>query len=92
MTPGENNTQQNYVQVWRDKYSSASFVMFVDNKHRLDVPCSATMDDKEFLEHVHDFYNLIRAEGGIMEILSAMVLARIEVIKVALKDQSVQGN
>jgi hypothetical protein len=73
---------QNYIQAWRDKYLNASFVMFVDNKHRLDVPCSATMDDKDFLEHVRDFYHLIRAEKGIMEVLGAMTLARIEVIKV----------
>jgi hypothetical protein len=66
--------------------------MFVDNKHRLDVPCSTTMDDTEFLEHVHDFYNLLRAEGGIMEALGAMALARIEVIKVRLKNQTVRGN
>jgi len=66
--------------------------MFVDNKHRLNVPCSTTMDDKEFLEHVHDFYNLIRAERSIMEVLGVMTLARIEIIKVNCKQPGAHEN
>lgn len=42
------------------------------------------MNDKEFLEHMKDFYNLIRADRGILEVLGVMALARIEVVQVCL--------
>lgn len=73
---------QDYLQAWRDTYPTASFVMFTDNGYRLEVPCSITMDDEQFIRHLYGFHYLIKAEGGI-EALSAKTLDRIEVIKVS---------
>lgn len=61
--------------------------MFVNNRQRLEVACSTTMNDKELLEHMRDFYNLIRAGRGILEVLGVMALARIEVVEVCITFQ-----
>ncbi|KAF2809348.1 uncharacterized protein BDZ99DRAFT_27649 [Mytilinidion resinicola] len=77
-----NNFHENYMQSHRDWRSSSKFVMFIDNKVRLEVPfCEEIMDDRTFLKMLGHFYYLRKAEGRLIEALSAKSLARIDVVK-----------
>ncbi|KAF2490683.1 hypothetical protein BU16DRAFT_621399 [Lophium mytilinum] len=70
------------MQSHHDWHSSSTFVMFMDNKARLEVPfCDEILDDRTFLKMLGHFYDLRKAEGGLIEALSAKSLARVDVIK-----------
>ena len=60
----------------------SELVMFVDNGKRLSIPCSTLEDDGKLLAHLHMFYNLIRAGGGLFELFGAKLSQKIDVVEV----------
>ncbi|CAO2652310.1 Nn.00g005930.m01.CDS01 [Neocucurbitaria sp. VM-36] len=71
-----------YCEAWRCQPAyDMEIVLFVDNAHRLAVPCSGGWDDKELIKHVQLFYSLVRTRGGLFEFLGAKDSHRIDVVE-----------
>lgn len=61
-----------------------SFSMYIDNHSKLEVPCAAELDDKEFMEHLQWLRRLLKIEKGFFGNLSLLSLGRIEIAKVGI--------
>lgn len=72
-----------YCQAQRCKGMNSELLLLVDNGQPLLVPCSTTMNDKTLLGHLHTFYDLVRARGGLFELLGAKSILRIEIVAVS---------
>jgi hypothetical protein len=58
-------------------------IMFMDNGHRLAIPCSSLTDDKALMKHLHIFYDLVRTGGGIFEFFGTRSSQRIDIVEVS---------
>jgi hypothetical protein len=73
-----------YSEAWNlDHLNDMVIIMFMDNGHRLAVPCSSKADDKELMQRLHIFYDLIRTGGGIFEFFGTKSSQRIDIVKVS---------
>ncbi|KAF2240301.1 hypothetical protein BU26DRAFT_238123 [Trematosphaeria pertusa] len=71
-----------YCEAWKLRHTiDKEVIIFIDNDHRLAIPCSGTMDDKALVRHIRVFYNLARARVGIFEFFGAKSTLRIDVVK-----------
>lgn len=76
-----------YCEAWKLRHTiDKEVIIFIDNDHRLAIPCSGTMDDKALVRHIRVFYNLARARVGIFEFFGAKSTLRIDVVKVRLPE------
>lgn len=72
-----------YCEAWKlSAEINSEFILFIDNGARLAIPCSLSMDDRELLQHVRVFYNLLRAQGGLFEFLGTKSSLRVDIVTV----------
>jgi hypothetical protein len=74
-----------YTEAWRIQSGiDCEVVIFVDNGHRLVVPCSTTEDDRTLMTRLRTFHGLIQTESGIFELCGAKSTQRIDIVKVCV--------
>ena len=72
-----------YCEAWKLQADvDMEIILFMDNVHRLAVPCSSEAEDKDLMTHLHDFYNLIKARSGLFEFLGVKSSQRIDIVEV----------
>ncbi|KAF2106527.1 hypothetical protein BDV96DRAFT_694039 [Lophiotrema nucula] len=72
-----------YCEAWSIQATSdRELTMFVDNDHRLVIPCSSGADDKQLLKQLRCFYELALARGGITMFLGLRASKNIEIVKI----------
>ncbi|KAF2727662.1 hypothetical protein EJ04DRAFT_132631 [Polyplosphaeria fusca] len=72
-----------YCEAWSQQPSfDAEIVLFVENGHRIAIPCSSTADDKDLVRHLRTFYDLILANGGLSEFLGLKSSTRIDIVEI----------
>ena len=97
MFGNRNSFFQDYTQAWKEQFAQAtvnpqvgqnagpcSVLMSKDNGSTLEIPCRWNMSDQEFIEHIRNFYYLLRIEMGFFECLSLKDLIFIEIVEVSL--------
>ncbi|KAF2679043.1 hypothetical protein K458DRAFT_315415 [Lentithecium fluviatile CBS 122367] len=71
-----------YCAAWRQQsQTDLEIIVFIDNGSRLAIPCPRDLDDRSLLWHIRIFYDLIRARGGLFELLGPTSSERIDILK-----------
>jgi hypothetical protein len=72
-----------YCEAWsRQPGYEWEIILFMDNGHRIAVPCSSDAEDRELVRHLRIFYDLSLANGGLAKFLGLKSCTRIDIVEV----------